>query len=120
MLPLGTGVVYCPTGHLHDLGYCENNPGFGNLGLSRQKTEIMRIRVRCHWRFRDILGPEKWRLNWRGANRGFEVIPGRNLRDPKPSEEKIKRALIGNLRRCKTSPQHPKAGLASANVLKKG
>ena len=56
MLAQGTGVVYYPTGHLHDLGYCENNPGFGNLGLPHQKTEIMRIHAMFLWRFRDIFG----------------------------------------------------------------
>jgi hypothetical protein len=49
------------------LGYCENSPGFGKLGLSRLNTDIMRIRVRCH----------------------------------------------------KISPQHPRAALASANILRK-
>jgi aerobic-type carbon monoxide dehydrogenase small subunit (CoxS/CutS family) len=40
-------------------------------------------------------------------------------RSPDPTEEEIREALGGNLCRCGTYPQHPKAVLEAANNLKK-
>ena len=41
-------------------------------------------------------------------------------RDPIPTEDEIKEALAGNLCRCGTYPQHPKAVLEAAQVLREG
>jgi len=41
-------------------------------------------------------------------------------RNPDPSEEEVKQALAGNLCRCGTYPQHPKAVLEAAGLLKSG
>lgn len=52
---------------------------------------------------------------------GF-VVSSKSLldRNPDPSEQDIKEALAGNLCRCGTYPQHPKAVLEAAEVMKKG
>ena len=49
---------------------------------------------------------------------GF-VTTGKALLDriPDPSEEEVRRALAGNLCRCGTYPQHPKAVLDAAGKL---
>lgn len=41
-------------------------------------------------------------------------------KNPNPTESEIMKALAGNLCRCGTYPQHPKAVLAAANVMKGG
>ena len=38
-------------------------------------------------------------------------------RNPDPSEEEIREALAGNLCRCGTYPQHPRAVLEAAKIL---
>ncbi len=49
---------------------------------------------------------------------GFVVTAKALLdRNPDPSEEEVKDALAGNLCRCGTYPQHPKAVLEAAQVL---
>ncbi len=52
---------------------------------------------------------------------GF-VVTAKALLDhnPDPTEDEIKEALAGNLCRCGTYPQHPKAVLEAAQVLRKG
>ena len=49
---------------------------------------------------------------------GF-VVTAKSLldRNPKPTEEEIMEALVGNLCRCGTYPQHPKAVLEAAKEL---
>jgi aerobic-type carbon monoxide dehydrogenase small subunit (CoxS/CutS family) len=51
---------------------------------------------------------------------GF-IVTSKALLDqnPDPSEDEIKQALAGNLCRCGTYPQHPKAVHAAAQVLKR-
>jgi aerobic-type carbon monoxide dehydrogenase small subunit (CoxS/CutS family) len=50
---------------------------------------------------------------------GFVVTAKALLdRNPDPSEEEIREALAGNLCRCGTYPQHPKAVLEAAQELK--
>jgi len=51
---------------------------------------------------------------------GF-IVTAKALLDknPKPTEEKVKEALAGNLCRCGTYPQHTKAVLAAANNLQR-
>lgn len=52
---------------------------------------------------------------------GFVVTAKALLdRNPDPSEEEIREALSGNLCRCGTYPQHPKAILEAAKVLQGG
>lgn len=41
-------------------------------------------------------------------------------RNPDPTEQEIREALAGNLCRCGTYPQHPKAVLEAAQAMKKG
>ncbi|RLB41937.1 MAG: (2Fe-2S)-binding protein [Deltaproteobacteria bacterium] len=41
-------------------------------------------------------------------------------KDPNPTEEQVREALSGNLCRCGTYPQHPKAVMEAAENLKKG
>jgi aerobic-type carbon monoxide dehydrogenase small subunit (CoxS/CutS family) len=41
-------------------------------------------------------------------------------RNPNPTEDEIKEALAGNLCRCGTYPQHPKAVLEAAQALRDG
>ena len=41
-------------------------------------------------------------------------------RNPDPTEEEIKEALVGNLCRCGTYPQHVKAVLEAARILRGG
>ena len=41
-------------------------------------------------------------------------------RNPDPTEAEIKEALSGNLCRCGTYPQHPKAVLEAAQILREG
>jgi aerobic-type carbon monoxide dehydrogenase small subunit (CoxS/CutS family) len=41
-------------------------------------------------------------------------------RNPNPTEEEVKEALVGNLCRCGTYPQHVKAVLEAANNLRRG
>jgi aerobic-type carbon monoxide dehydrogenase small subunit (CoxS/CutS family) len=41
-------------------------------------------------------------------------------RNPDPSEEDIKEALAGNICRCGTYPQHVKAILEAASILRGG
>jgi aerobic-type carbon monoxide dehydrogenase small subunit (CoxS/CutS family) len=52
---------------------------------------------------------------------GF-VVTAKALLDKNadPSEHEIREALDGNLCRCGTYPQHPKAVLEAAEVLRKG
>jgi aerobic-type carbon monoxide dehydrogenase small subunit (CoxS/CutS family) len=52
---------------------------------------------------------------------GF-IVTAKALLDhnPEPTEDEIKEALAGNLCRCGTYPQHPKAVLETAQVLLKG
>jgi aerobic-type carbon monoxide dehydrogenase small subunit (CoxS/CutS family) len=52
---------------------------------------------------------------------GF-VVTAKNLLDKNadPTEEEIREELAGNLCRCGTYPQHPKAVLAAAQKLRKG
>ena len=52
---------------------------------------------------------------------GF-IVTAKALLDhqPDPSEAEIREALSGNLCRCGTYPQHPKAVLEAAEILKKG
>ncbi len=50
---------------------------------------------------------------------GFVVTAKALLdRNPDPSEEEIRQALAGNLCRCGTYPQHPKAVLEAAKMLR--
>jgi len=52
---------------------------------------------------------------------GFVVTAKALLdRNPDPTEEEIKEALAGNLCRCGTYPQHPKAMLEAAKKLQGG
>lgn len=52
---------------------------------------------------------------------GFVVTAKALLdRDPDPSEEEIREALSGNLCRCGTYPQHPKAVAEAAKILRGG
>lgn len=41
-------------------------------------------------------------------------------RNPNPTEDEVREALAGNLCRCGTYPQHPKAVLEAAQILKEG
>jgi aerobic-type carbon monoxide dehydrogenase small subunit (CoxS/CutS family) len=41
-------------------------------------------------------------------------------RNPDPTDEETREALAGNLCRCGTYPQHPKAVLEAAQILNKG
>jgi aerobic-type carbon monoxide dehydrogenase small subunit (CoxS/CutS family) len=41
-------------------------------------------------------------------------------KNPNPTEEEVRKALSGNLCRCGTYPQHPKAVLEAARNLKGG
>jgi xanthine dehydrogenase YagT iron-sulfur-binding subunit len=52
---------------------------------------------------------------------GF-IVTAKALLDhnPDPTEEEIKQALAGNLCRCGTYPQHPKAVLEAAQILREG
>jgi aerobic-type carbon monoxide dehydrogenase small subunit (CoxS/CutS family) len=52
---------------------------------------------------------------------GF-IVTAKALLDhnPNPTEDEIKEALAGNLCRCGTYPQHPKAVLEAAQVLRDG
>jgi aerobic-type carbon monoxide dehydrogenase small subunit (CoxS/CutS family) len=52
---------------------------------------------------------------------GF-VVTAKALLDknPGPTEEEVKEALVGNLCRCGTYPQHVKAVMEAANNLKRG
>jgi aerobic-type carbon monoxide dehydrogenase small subunit (CoxS/CutS family) len=52
---------------------------------------------------------------------GF-VVTAKALLDknPNPTEEEIREALSGNLCRCGTYPQHPKAVAEAAEILKGG
>jgi aerobic-type carbon monoxide dehydrogenase small subunit (CoxS/CutS family) len=52
---------------------------------------------------------------------GF-IVTAKALLDknPNPAEEEIKEALVGNLCRCGTYPQHIKAVLEAANNLRRG
>ncbi len=52
---------------------------------------------------------------------GF-VVTAKNLldRNPNPTEDEIKEALVGNLCRCGTYPQHIKAVLQAAKKLQEG
>jgi len=52
---------------------------------------------------------------------GF-IVTAKALLDhtPDPTEDEIKEALAGNLCRCGTYPQHPKAVLEAAQILRKG
>lgn len=52
---------------------------------------------------------------------GFVVTAKALLdRNPNPTEEEIKEALVGNLCRCGTYPQHVKAVLEAASILSRG
>ena len=52
---------------------------------------------------------------------GFIVTAKAFLDDhPKPTEDEIREALAGNLCRCGTYPQHPKAVMEAAERLRKG
>ena len=52
---------------------------------------------------------------------GFVVTAKALLdRNPDPNEDEIKQALAGNLCRCGTYPQHPKAILEAAEILRGG
>jgi aerobic-type carbon monoxide dehydrogenase small subunit (CoxS/CutS family) len=52
---------------------------------------------------------------------GF-IVTAKALLDhqPDPTEDEIREALSGNLCRCGTYPQHPKAVLEAAQILRKG
>ncbi len=52
---------------------------------------------------------------------GF-IVTAKALLDqhPDPTEAEVKEALSGNLCRCGTYPQHPKAVLEAAQILRKG
>jgi aerobic-type carbon monoxide dehydrogenase small subunit (CoxS/CutS family) len=52
---------------------------------------------------------------------GF-VVTAKALLDknPNPTEEEVREALAGNLCRCGTYPQHTKAVLEAASVLREG
>jgi len=52
---------------------------------------------------------------------GF-IVTAKSLLDhnAEPTEAEIKEALAGNLCRCGTYPQHPKAVLEAAQVLREG